>query len=121
MFSSYKQPPAKGWWDTNALQEELSCKPARAVSEVPRWATQTLNLISFTLREVRDEAWRRRPTEMCILALGVQELSEVKKRLEEKLSQQKPRTTSVKYQIDFYEFYLTTFVSAACAKLATLI
>jgi|GEM_PF-5729615 len=34
---------------------------------------ELLNLISFTLREVKDEGWRKRLTEMCILILSVQE------------------------------------------------
>jgi hypothetical protein len=36
---------------------------------------ELLNLISFTLREVKDEGWRRKLTEMCILILSVQEES----------------------------------------------
>jgi len=42
---------------------------------------ELLNLISFTLREVKDKVWRRRLAEMCVLVLGVQEMSDVNKGL----------------------------------------
>ena len=45
---------------------------------------ELLNLISFALREVEDETWRRKLVEMCILALGVQELPGLRKLLGKK-------------------------------------
>ncbi|TDA25194.1 MAG: hypothetical protein DSO00_08985 [Archaeoglobi archaeon] len=37
---------------------------------------ELLNLIFFTLREVKDKKWRKRLAEMCIFVLWTQEISD---------------------------------------------